>query len=121
MLGDRRAREIRARITRRMDLWERGQHAGLVGDAEAEGAAHEGRAAFSSEEEDDTVERSYHSTVLSGKLQRAVRWATNREGEGVSSQMTNALKPGDRLQRSSGRSTQICEFPPRGKSHVRRH
>ena len=32
-LGVRRDREIRARITRRMDLWERGQHAGLVGDA----------------------------------------------------------------------------------------
>ena len=26
-------------ITRRMDLWERGQHAGPLGDAEAEGAA----------------------------------------------------------------------------------
>ena len=34
-LGVRRAQEIRARITRCMDLWERGQHAGLVGDAEA--------------------------------------------------------------------------------------
>ena len=34
-LGIRRAWEIRARITRRMDLWERGQHAGLVGDTEA--------------------------------------------------------------------------------------
>ena len=38
-LGIRRAREIRARITQRMDLWESGMHAGLVGDAEAEGAA----------------------------------------------------------------------------------
>ena len=37
-LSVRRAREIRARITRRMDLWERGQHAGLMGDANAEGA-----------------------------------------------------------------------------------
>ena len=44
-LGVRRAREIRARITRRMDLWERGQYAGLAGDAKAEGAAREGRAA----------------------------------------------------------------------------
>ena len=35
MLGVRRAREIWARITRRMDLWERGQYAGLVGDDEA--------------------------------------------------------------------------------------
>ena len=38
-LGVCRARDIRVRITRRMDLWERGQHTGLVGDAEAEGAA----------------------------------------------------------------------------------
>ena len=45
MLGVQRAREIRDRITRRMDLWERGYHAGLVGDARAEGAAQEGRAA----------------------------------------------------------------------------
>ena len=30
-LGIRRARKILARITRRMNLWERGQHAGLVG------------------------------------------------------------------------------------------
>ena len=54
------AREIRARITRRIDLWKRGQHAGLVRDAEADGAAREGRAAFSGEEEDDTMARSSH-------------------------------------------------------------
>ena len=81
-LGVRRAREIRARITRRMDLWERGQHAGLVGDAEAEGAAREGRAAFSDEEEDDAVAWSFHKTVLSGKLQQVVRRATDRKGGG---------------------------------------
>ena len=47
-----------------MDLWERGQHAGLVGDAEAEGAAREGRAAFRGEEEDNAVARGFHKTVL---------------------------------------------------------
>ena len=36
-----------------MDLWERGQHVGLVGDAEAEGAARKGRSAFSGKEEDE--------------------------------------------------------------------
>ena len=45
-LGVRQAQEIRERITRRMDLWERGQHAGLLGYSEAEGASREGRAAF---------------------------------------------------------------------------
>ena len=34
-LGVRRAREIWARIMRRMDLWERGIHAGLVGNAKS--------------------------------------------------------------------------------------
>ena len=64
-----------------MDLWERGLHAGLVGDAEAEGAAREGRAASGGEEEEE-VSWSYHDTVLSGKLCQAVLRATNREGGG---------------------------------------
>ena len=72
-LGIHWAREIRARITGRMDLWERGQHAGLVGDAEAEGASREGRAAFSGKEEDDAMARSLHETVLSVNLRQAVR------------------------------------------------
>ena len=62
-------------ITRRMDLWERGQHAVPVGEAEAEGAAREGRAALSGEEEEDAVAQSFHETVLSGKLRQAVRRA----------------------------------------------
>ena len=90
----------------------------MVGDAEAEGAACEGRAAFSGEEEEDAVARSFHETVLSVKLRQAVRRATNREGGGVSFQRKNAPKPGDRLQMSSGRSTQTCMPPPRGKSFV---
>ena len=63
-----------------MDLWERGLHTGLVVDADAEGSAREGRAASGGEEEDDVVSRSYHDTVLSGKLSQAVRQATGREG-----------------------------------------
>ena len=57
-----------------MDLWERGQHAGLVADAEAEGAAREGRAASGGEEEDEAVARSFHDTVLLGKLRQDVHW-----------------------------------------------
>ena len=67
-MGIRRAWGIRAMITQRMDLWERGLHAGLVGDSEEEGAAREGRAASGDEEEDEAVARSIHNTVLSGKL-----------------------------------------------------
>ena len=76
----RREKGIQARITRRMDLWERGIHTGLVGDAEAGGAAREGRAASGGEEKGEVVARSYHNTVLSGKLRQAVRQSTNREG-----------------------------------------
>ena len=54
-LGVHRAREIRDQITRRMDLWERGLHADLAGDAEEEGASREGRAASGGKEEDDAV------------------------------------------------------------------
>ena len=50
-LGVRRAREIRTRITRLVDLWDRVQHAGVVGDIKAEGATQESRAASSGEEE----------------------------------------------------------------------
>ena len=71
------------RITRRMDLWERGICAGLVGDAEAKGASREGRAASGGEEEEEAVARSYHDTFLYGKLWQAVRWETGRERGGV--------------------------------------
>ena len=81
-LGVRRARDIQARITKRMELWERRQHSVLIGEAEAEGAAREGRAAFSGKEEDNAVAWSFHETVLSGKILQAVRRATNREGGG---------------------------------------
>ena len=81
-MGVRRAHEIRGRITQQTDLWERAQHAGLVGDAEAEGAAKCGKAAFIGEEQEDSVAWGFHETVLSGKLQKSLRRATEREGGG---------------------------------------
>ena len=42
-LGNRKAREIRARIDSRLDLWERGIHAGLVGYVLAEVRSQEDR------------------------------------------------------------------------------
>ena len=65
-----------------MDLCERVQHAGLVGDAKTEGAAQEGRAASGGEEENKAVARSFQETVLSGKLRQSVRRSTDREGGG---------------------------------------
>ena len=63
-----------------MDFWERGIHEGFVGYAKVGGAAREGRAASGREEEEEAEDWIYHDTVLSGKLQKAVRRATNREG-----------------------------------------
>ena len=54
-MGVNRAKKIRSQITRWMYLWERGLHAGLIGDADAEGAVREGRAARRGEEEDEAV------------------------------------------------------------------
>ena len=79
MLGVRRVQDIRSRITRLIDLWERGLHTGLVGDAKSEGAVREGRATSGGEEEED-VARSYHETVLYGDLRQAIRKATDRGG-----------------------------------------
>ena len=83
-------------ITRRMDLWERDIHAGLVGDTEEEGAARDVRSASGREEEDETVARSCHNTVLSSKLSQAVCWAIEREEGGClfpDEQCTNNGRP----------------------------
>ena len=79
-----------------MDICERGQHVGLVGDVEAEGADQEGRAASSSEEEDDAVAWSFHVTVLSGKLRQAICLVTDREVGGcllLDDQCTKTRRP----------------------------
>ena len=54
-LGVIRSSEIRAGISRRMELWEKGLHTGLVGDAEAEGNVREARYACGGEEEDENT------------------------------------------------------------------
>ena len=81
-LGARRDKDILARITRRMELWDRGIHTGLVGDADAEGAASKGRYASRGEEYDKAVSQSYYDMVLSGKPRQAVHRATYKEGGG---------------------------------------
>ena len=60
-LGIRRTKDICANITRGVELWERGLHAGLVGDSEVEGEDREGRAASGREEEDEALAQSYHN------------------------------------------------------------
>ena len=81
-LGIHRARDIRTRVSRRVDLWERGLHTVLVGDMEEEGDATEGRSFRGGDEEEKALNLNFHSTVLSGNIWQAIRRATNREGVG---------------------------------------
>ena len=101
-LDARKAREIWARIDRRLDLWEKKIYAGLVGYALTEGRAQEGRIKRHVEEEEDRLACSFHITVLWGKLRQAVCWATDIEGGGVSS-------PGRRLHEDQATG---CGCPP---------
>ena len=64
-----------------MELWEKGIHAVLVGDAEAEVAAREVRMA-QWEEDYDNLEWELHSTVLSGNICQVACRARNRRGGG---------------------------------------
>ena len=57
-MGLRRAKEILAWISRRIDLWERGLHVDMVGYTEVKGSAREGRSACEGEEDCEAVVRS---------------------------------------------------------------
>ena len=92
-----------------MDLWERGLHAGLVGDAEAEGVAREGRAASGEEEENNAIARSHHDIVLLGKLHQAVLRTTKREGGGC-------LLPDDQTGRPVAEVLQVKHLDMRSPS-----
>ena len=95
-LGARKVREIHARINCQLDLWDRGIYAGLVGVALKEVRSRKGRVEQSNEEEEDFLGRSFHSTLMSGKLWQAVRQAMDWEmGGGVFSSRMSARRPGD--------------------------
>ena len=75
--GARKSREIRARINRQLDLCERGIHAGLVGDALAEGRSQDGCVERpGEEEEEDRLACNFHSTLVLRKMRQAVRQVT---------------------------------------------
>ena len=51
-----------------MDLWERGVRAGLVRDVLVQVRDRESQVDICVEEEEDFLARSFHGTLLSGKL-----------------------------------------------------
>ena len=68
MFGIRKDREIIQRITKIIDHKEKGPHADLVRDMEAQGTSREGRDTCGGGEEDKFIGRKFYITVMSGKL-----------------------------------------------------
>eukprot|EP00957_Ditylum_brightwellii_P023109 1743243-Ditylum_brightwellii.AAC.1 len=87
------SRDIRAQISRCMDLWEEGLHARLVDDMVASAMELEGRQP-TPEGEEERRARQFNSTVLSGRLRQAVRRATAQDQGGVLFPKDNCTKVG---------------------------
>ena len=73
-----RASDIRKRILQRMDLWRAGAYDLLLDDVELEARRQRPGPAKS----DDTEARAFKAAVEAGRLRRAVRRLTSREGGG---------------------------------------
>ncbi|KAL7549341.1 hypothetical protein ACHAWF_012611, partial [Thalassiosira exigua] len=67
--GVTRARDIRRRIERRMELWKQGKIAELVQDTVA--TARHRAGGKRKDKDDDSIAQRYHSTVIQGKLRAA--------------------------------------------------
>jgi hypothetical protein len=76
-----RARDIKRRVERRLNLWIDGQYDALVQDIVGEAMRGVGSGRGTVDEE--LIARKYNSMVLDGKLRAAVRFATERDGGGV--------------------------------------
>ena len=100
-----------------MELWEKGIHAVLVGDAEAEVAAREVRMA-QWEEDYDNLEWELHSTVLSGNICQVACRARNRRGGGSHKELLHQDQYTS-IESPLGKSP-CHEGNPRGGTHVRR-
>ena len=80
MKGVSGAKQMRKRLTRRMEQWVAGMIAELVQDTVA---SRVGRAKPFVDNE--SIAQRYHSMVIEGKLRAAVRSLMNRDGGGNSS------------------------------------
>ena len=89
----KRARDIRQRLTRRMDAWEQGKFQMLVEDT-----VREKEAALSFKRNHTTTEQSakiYNAKMLRGDLRGAVRYLTERDQGGILFPQDTDEKTGD--------------------------
>ena len=77
----RKAKDVRRRISRRLELWNKGLIAELVQDTVA--TARRSLGGTLPSDDDENLIRKYHSMVIEGKLRQAVRQLTSRDGGGV--------------------------------------
>ena len=74
-----RARDIKARLSQRLQLWADGCYSALVDNTESEALGGSPRPA----KDDEAAARAYDAQVLSGRLRQAVRGITARQRGGV--------------------------------------
>ena len=79
--GIKRARDIKRRLTSRMDLWEAGKIAELVQDTVT--TAKRGAGGARRAEDAESIARKFNSMVIAGKMRSGVRMLTQRNGGGV--------------------------------------
>ena len=80
--GVYKARDIRTRITRRLNEWEKGNHAALVADTIDEALSNI-KSKTIPPEESEVRARVFNSLLLSGRVREAVRYSTNRDQTGI--------------------------------------
>jgi len=84
--------DIRRRLTQRMDLWDQGSYIALVDSTEKEVLGRVGPARRTKDEAAEA--RAFDSMVKSGRLRKAVRSITSRDGGGVLQPDDNCTKTG---------------------------
>jgi hypothetical protein len=87
-----RARDIKRRVERRLQLWTDGHYNALVQDIVGE--AMKGAGSGRGTADEDIIARKYNLIVLDGKLRAAVRFATNHGGGGVLLPQDSCTKTG---------------------------
>jgi hypothetical protein len=78
--GVTRARDIKLRLEKRLEQWEKGSYRDLVNDVVSHA---NGGSTSRSTPTEESFARAYNAKILSGRIRQAVRAATNREGGGV--------------------------------------
>ena len=118
-MGVRQAREIRARITRRMDHWERGQHDGLVGGGRGVRGCLRGQGRLQRSGGGRRRGPEFPRDSALAKDPPGRPWATDREGGRCLLPEDLCTKTGRPVAEVLREKYPDMRVPPRGKPHVK--